>query len=98
MYQVTGQILNLFKQAASEKFEASYKVQILGDSLTVDGQVKKEMVTLNVPLSVFNSLQGQEGQAATFPIGFYVKNGNLITFFPKSEAENVEIGQVKKAA
>lgn len=98
MYQVTGQILNLFNSPASEKYEASFKVQLLGDSLTVDGQVKKEMVTLNVPQSVFNSLQGREGQDATFPIGFYVKNGNLITFFPKSESENVEVTGGKKAA
>lgn len=91
MYQVTGQILNLFNSPASEKYEASYKVQILGDSLTIDGQVKKEMITLNIPKPVFDSLRGKEGKEATFPIGFYVKNGNLITFFPKSEAENVAL-------
>lgn len=97
MYQVTGQILNLFSSPASEKYEASFKIQLLGDSLTIDGQVKKDMITLNVPQSVYNSLQGRAGETATLPIGFYVKNGNLITFFPKSEAENVKT-EVKKLA
>lgn len=98
MYQVTAQILNLFSKPATEKFEATYKVQLLGDSLTQDGQVQKEMLTLNVPKAIFDSLRGQEGQDATFPIGFYVKNGSLVTFFPKSEADNIEIPGLKKAA
>lgn len=84
MFQATGQIISLFKSPASEKYEASYKVQLLGDIPMVDGQVKKEMLTLNVPLPVFNSLQGQVGQDVTLPIGFYVnKHGGLVTFFPK---------------
>jgi len=98
MYQVTGEILNLFSSPASDKYEASYKVQMLGETLTIDGQVKKEMITLNVPQPVFNSLQGQIGHIATLPIGFYIKNGNLITFFPKSEAENVKVTGTRKAA
>jgi len=88
MYQITGEIINLFDSPASEKYDATHKVQIMGDSLTVDGQVKKEMVTLNVPLPVFNSLQGMVGEPITLPIGFYIKNGNMITFFPKSESKN----------
>lgn len=84
MFNATGQIINLFKNPASEKYEASYKVQILGDMPLVDGQVKKEMLTLNVPLSVFNSLQGRTGEEVTIPIGFYVnKSGSLVTFYPK---------------
>lgn len=83
MYQVTGQVINLFNSPASEKYEASFKVQILGDMPLVDGQVKKEMLTLNVPKDVFNSLQGRTGEEVTLPIGFYVKNNVLVTFFPK---------------
>ncbi len=98
MYQVTGQILNLFSSPASEKYDESFKVQLLGETLTVDGQVKKEMITLNVPKPVYNSLQGRSGETATLPIGFYVKSGNLITFFPKSEAENVKTEGKKLAS
>lgn len=83
MYQVTGQIINLFNSPASEKYEASYKVQVLGDMPLVDGQVKKEMLTLKVPRPVFDSLQGRTGETVTLPIGFYVKNNILVTFFPK---------------
>lgn len=84
MFNVTGKIINVFHSPASEKYEASYKVQILGNSPLIDGQVKMEMLTLNVPKPIFNSLQGQTGQEVTLPIGFYVKNGILVTFFPKS--------------
>jgi hypothetical protein len=83
MFQATGQIINLFKSPASEKYEESYKVQILGDMPLVDGQVKKEMLTLNIPRAVFNSLQGRTNEEVSIPIGFYVKNGVLVTFFPK---------------
>lgn len=86
MFNATGQIINLFHSPASAKYEASYKVQLLGDMPMADGQVKKEMLTLGVPKSVFDSLQGQVGQDVTLPIGFYVKNGSLVTFFPKTAA------------
>lgn len=92
MYQVTGNIINVFSAPKTEKFEESFKVQVLGDSLTVDGQVKKDLITLNIPKPVFDSLQGRQGEEITLPIGFYVKSGNLVTYFPKSEAKNVTIG------
>ncbi|MGB3226182.1 MAG: hypothetical protein WBB23_25565 [Desulforhopalus sp.] len=92
MYQITGKILNLFSNPATEKYEASHNVQLLGDSLTADGQVKNSLVTLKVPKPVFDSLLGQQGKDATFPIGLYVnKSGQLITFFLKSEAGNVAL-------
>jgi len=83
MFNVTGKIINVFHAPASEKYEASYKVQILGNSPLIDGQVKMEMLTLNVPKSVFNSLQGRKDEEVTLPIGFYIKNNTLVTFFPK---------------
>jgi hypothetical protein len=83
MYNVTGQIINVFKSPASDKYEASYKVQMLGDSPLVDGQVKKEMLTLSVPLPIFDNLQSEIGKTVTLPIGFYVKNSQLVTFYPK---------------
>lgn len=86
MFQATGQIINLFSSPATEKYEASYKVQLLGDMPMQDGQVKKEMLTLGVPKTVFDSFQGHVGQEVTLPIGFYVKNGVLVTFYPKKAA------------
>lgn len=86
MFQATGRIINLFYSPASAKYDASYKVQLLGDMPMADGQVKKEMLTLGVPKPVFDSLQGQVGQDVTLDIGFYVKNGALVTFYPKRAA------------
>lgn len=83
MYKVSGTIINAFHSPATEKYEASYKVQLLGDNPLIDGQVKKEMLTLNVPLSIFDKLKPAIGQIVTLPIGFYIKNGLLVTFFPK---------------
>lgn len=83
MYKVSGTIINAFHSPASEKYEASYKIQLLGDNPLVDGQVKKEMLTLNVPLPIFDRFQSAIGQVVTLPIGFYIKNGTLVTFFPK---------------
>lgn len=93
MFQVTGQIINLFFSPKSEKYEESYKVQLLGDMLTQDGQVKKEMLTLNVPLPVYNSLKGRENEDITLPIGLYVRGSNLVTFFPKSHTQQVAAAQ-----
>lgn len=84
MFSANGQIINLFSSPASEKYEASFKVQLLGDMPMQDGQVKKEMLTLGVPKAVFDSLE--VGQEVMLPIGFYVKNGALITFYPKKAA------------
>lgn len=85
MYEVTGQIINVFHSPATEKYEASFKVQLLGDNPLMDGQVKKEMLTLNVPRPVYDSLQDQVGKTVSLPIGFYVKNNVLVTFYPKGQ-------------
>lgn len=84
MYSVKAQVLNLFHSAATEKYDESFKVQLLGDVPLKDGQVKKDMLTLNVPQEIYNSLQGQEGKTVTLPIGFFVSNNRLTPFFPKT--------------
>lgn len=86
MFNVTGTIDNVYTSPASEKYEASYKIQLLGESPLMDGQVKKEMITLNVPKDVFSDLKDQIGKTVSLPIGFYIKNGQIITFYPKHKA------------
>lgn len=86
MFTATGTLINLFFSPKSEKYEASYKAQLLGDLPHADGQVKKEMLTLNLPKSIFDSLQGQENTEITLPIGVSVINGRLVTFYPKNAA------------
>mgnify|MGYP003376954987 CR=1 FL=1 len=86
MYKVTGEVINAFKSEKTEKYDESFKVQLLGDSPLVDGQVKKEMLTLNVPQPIYDQLKSQIGKVVTVPIGFYVKNNLLVTFYPKHVA------------
>jgi hypothetical protein len=57
------------------------------NSPLVDGQVKKEMLTLSVPKTIFQSLESHIDEEMTLPIGFYVKNGQLVTFYPKHGQE-----------
>ena len=84
MYSVKAQVLNVFTSPASEKYPETFKVQLLGDMAMKDGQVKKDMLTLNVPQDVFNSLSGRIGDEVTLPIGFFVSNNRLTPFFPKT--------------
>lgn len=86
MFQVTGTIINLFDSPANDKYDASFKVQLLGDNRLPDGQVKKEMLTLNVPRSVYETLRGRAGEDVTLPVGMFVKNGQLNVYFPKAGA------------
>lgn len=86
MFHATGTLINLFYSPKNEKFEASYKAQLLGDLPQADGQVKKEMLTLSLPKSVFDSLQGQVNSEVTLPVGVSIINGRLVTFFPKNAA------------
>lgn len=83
MYSVKAQVINIFNVPASEKYEESYKVQLMGDTELKDGQIKKEMITLNVPLHVFTKLKEHVGKTVNLPISFYVSNNNLNPFFPK---------------
>lgn len=85
MYNVTGRILNVFYSPASEKYEESYKVQLLGDNCLADGQIKKEMLTLSVPKDIFSNLKNHIDSVITLPVGFYVKNNQLITYWPKHQ-------------
>lgn len=86
MFQVTGTILNLFDSPGNEKYDPSYKVQLLGDNPLQDGKVKKEMLTLSVPRSLYDQLQGRIGSDITLPVGMFVKSGQLNVYFPKSAA------------
>ena len=94
MYSVKAQVLNTFSVPATEKYPASWKVQLLGDNHFQDGQVKKEMLTLNVPESIFSSLQDKAGKIVSLPVSFFVSNGRLQTIFPK----NIKLPEVKVAA
>lgn len=83
MYKVTGEILNVIHSPKSEKYDESWKVQMLGDNPLVDGQTKKELLTLTVPKGIYEQLKTQLGKIVTIPIGFFVKNNVICPFYPK---------------
>lgn len=86
MFQIKAQVINVFSVPATEKHPESYKVQLLGDQVTKDGQVRKDMVTISTPLEVFQLLQGKIGQVVRLPIGIFANEGRIQPFFPKGQA------------
>lgn len=91
MFSVHGQIVNTFYTPASEKYpDPSYKVQLLGEHVTKDGQVRKEMLDLSIPVDVYNSLLDQVGKMVQLPVGLFVsEKGAIRAFFPKGRAKDV---------
>lgn len=91
MFSVHGQIVNTFYTPASEKYpDPSYKVQLLGEHVTKDGQVRKEMLDLSIPVDVYNSLLDQVGKMVQLPVGLFVSDkGAIRAFFPKGRAQDV---------
>jgi len=87
MYEVTAEVINVFSIPESEKYEESFKVQLMGDTHMKDGQVKKEMLTLSLPRVVYAKLKDSVGEKVTLPISFFVTNNQLHPFYPKSVLE-----------
>lgn len=84
MYTVTADLINAFNVPKSDKFDESFKLQLLGDNSLKDGQVKKEMITLSVPRAVYSELKDSVGSSVTLPVSFFVQSGNLYPFYPKT--------------
>jgi hypothetical protein len=84
MYKVTAEVIHAFSVPASEQYDESFKVQLMGDNHLKDGQVKKEMLTLSVPKEIYEQLKGQSGKTVTLPVSFFVRGNQLTPFYPKS--------------
>jgi hypothetical protein len=90
MFSMQAEVINTFSVPPSEKYpEEAYKVQFVGDQLTRDGQIRKEMVTMGIPLEAFKVLQQKIGQIVRIPIGLFVTNGRIQPFFPKGHAKDI---------
>jgi len=91
MFSLKAEVINTFSVPPSEKYpEEAYKVQFVGDQLTRDGQIRKDMVTMGIPFEAFKVLSGKIGQVVTVPIGLFVSNGRIQPFFPKGHAQSIE--------
>lgn len=84
MYTLTAEIINAFSVPASEKYPESWKLQLMGDTNTRDGQIKKEMITLSIPFEKYNELKDMNGEIVTLPVSFFVKGNQLNPFYPKA--------------
>lgn len=89
MYKVTAEVMNAFSVPASEKYDESFKVQLIGDTHMKDGQIKKEMLTLSVPSEIYIRLKDSIGKTVSLPVSFFVRNNQLNPFYPKSSKETV---------
>lgn len=85
MYTVTAQVINAFHVPATEKYEESFKVQLMGDTHLKDGQIKKEMLTLTVPPKIYEDMVVSVGSEVTLPVSFFVRGNQLQPFYPKGE-------------
>lgn len=91
MFSMKAEVINTYSVPPSEKYpEEAYKVQFIGDQLTRDGQIRKEMVTMGIPLEAFKVLKETIGQVVSIPIGLFVSNGRIQPFFPKGHAQAIQ--------
>ncbi len=82
MFYAKATLENCFTTDATEKYPESFKIQLLGDVHTKNGQKKRELITLNVTRDIYNSLTGRVGENITVPIGaFSEKNSSVVHFF-----------------
>ena len=90
MFSIHGKVVNTFFTPASAKYpDPSYKVQILGENVTKDGQTRLEMIDLTIPEEIYNSLQGQENKVVSVPVGLFVtESGAIRAFFPKGRTKD----------
>ena len=93
MYSVNAQVFNSFYVPATEKYDESWKIQLIGDNPLKGGQVKKEMLTLSVPENIYNSLIDQVGKTVTLPVGFFVSGNRLTPFYPKNISAKPQPGK-----
>jgi len=84
MFQIKAQVINTFTMPATEKKPESYKVQLLGDCVTKDGQIRKDMVTLSCPLDIYMRLESKVGKVVVMPVGLFATDGRVQPYFPKN--------------
>ncbi len=84
MYTITAEVINAFSVPATDKYPENWKLQLMGDITTRDGQIKKEMVTLSIPRDEYARLKDMTGHTVTLPVAFYVSGKQVNPFYPKS--------------
>jgi hypothetical protein len=80
MVTLTGTLVNVFTvPPKSQDDDPKDKIQILGDLVLKNGEVKKDLVTVSVPdASVY---QGREGEEITLPVGVFAPSKGVLIFY-----------------
>ena len=82
MYEITATLINTFIKEKTDKYPASYKLQLLGDTFLKDGQLKKDIVTLSVTPEIYQEYDSQIGTEITLPVAFFARDNVVQPFFP----------------
>lgn len=87
MLNLTGVLVNTFTQPAFESKEAlegeqkpqKPKLQILGDVVLKNGEIKKDLISVSVPN--LEPYEGKEGTQVTIPVGAFAPQKGSVTYF-----------------
>lgn len=93
MFTLNGTVIHIFEtpkgvnKKTGEEYDSQDKVQILGDVPLLNGQTRKDMITITT--HDIESLKSMVGKAVRLPVGMFAQGKGLITYFmPKgSRAE-----------
>lgn len=91
MFQIKGKLQHLHTTPPNEKNpQERFTLQILGDVVQRDGQVRQELCNLSVPESVYRAAEKKKGQPITIPVGvFSSQAGRLTIFFPSGATQQL---------
>ena len=86
MLTMNGQLLNSFTSPLAtnkegKEYGGQNKIQLLGDVVLDNGEVKKEMFTLTA--HDVSDFKGLEGKNISVPIGLFAQQNSIIYFIPK---------------
>lgn len=84
MFQVTGLLTNTFHQPRTDKYDESFRIQLLGDQVTQGGEIRKELLTLSVPANTYDLFKAAVGQQITLPVGLFASGNRVQAFLPKN--------------
>jgi len=105
MLLIRGRVENVFSKAESKDREtgevrpASVSVQVLGYNVTPEGENKLDLQTLKcqspAAAEAFRKLKGQE---VLIPVGYFLKDGQLLMYSLKAEAMPIPLKSSGAAA
>jgi hypothetical protein len=85
MFTLNGIVLHVFEtpkgvnKKTGEEYESQDKVQILGDVPLLNGQTRKDMITITT--HDIHNLKTMLGRAVMLPVGMFAQGKGLITYF-----------------